>query len=206
LFALITGTGLAGNGWDFGGFFRTDHPLSLVSCGFWWVCSGPTTVDFGTASAQVLFATPTEVGVVVPAGQGTVPVSVTVNGMTSAPSAAAQFTYLAVPPPVVSAVTPDQGTFLTPVAITGSNLLPQGGLWSCFWWSCPSSLSVDFGTTPAEFILWASPNQVDVLAPPGQGTVDVTVTVNGVTSQTSSADQFTYVTTPPPFPGPFPWF
>ncbi|HML01559.1 MAG TPA: IPT/TIG domain-containing protein [Acidimicrobiales bacterium] len=207
-FALITGTGLSGNSWGIGALFRSDHPLQVDLqagfCGFWWICSGPTTVDFGTAPAQVLFALATEVGVLVPSGQGTVPVTVTVNGVSSAPSQAAQFTYLATPPPVVSAVSPSQGNFLTTVVITGSNLLPPNAGGSCFWY-CPSSLRVDFGTAPALFVLGASPTEVVAVAPHGQGTVDVTVTVDGITSQTSPADQFTYVSLRPPYPGPWRW-
>jgi len=57
---------------------------------------------------------------------------------------------------------------------------------------CPGChVSVKFGNAPAT-VLFATPTQLTVDAPPGHGTVNVTVTVNGVTSATGSADTYTY--------------
>lgn len=53
-------------------------------------------------------------------------------------------------------------------------------------------MTVNFGEKEA-FVLFASPERDVVFAPPhAPGTVDVTVTVNGMASATSPADQFTY--------------
>jgi len=53
------------------------------------------------------------------------------------------------------------------------------------------SVSVKFGNAHAT-VLFATPTQLTVDAPPGHGTVNVTVTVNGVTSAITSADTYTY--------------
>jgi Putative Ig domain/IPT/TIG domain len=53
------------------------------------------------------------------------------------------------------------------------------------------TVSVKFGNARAT-VLFATPTELTVTAPPGHGTVNVTVTVNGVTSATSSADTYTY--------------
>jgi hypothetical protein len=54
-----------------------------------------------------------------------------------------------------------------------------------------------FGTTSASFT-FDSDNSLTAVAPPGTaGSVDITVTTPGGTSQTSSADQFTYVNRAP---------
>jgi len=50
---------------------------------------------------------------------------------------------------------------------------------------------VKFGNAHAT-VLFATPTQLTVDAPPGHGTVNVTVTVNGVTSAITSADTYTY--------------
>ncbi len=60
---------------------------------------------------------------------------------------------------------------------------------------------VDFGSTPAISFTVDSDTMISAVSPAGSGTVDITVTTSAGTSATSSADQFTYVTTPPPPPG-----
>jgi hypothetical protein len=52
-------------------------------------------------------------------------------------------------------------------------------------------VSVKFGNAHAT-VLFATPTQLTVDAPPGHGTVNVTVTVNGVTSAITPADTYTY--------------
>jgi uncharacterized protein (TIGR03437 family) len=55
---------------------------------------------------------------------------------------------------------------------------------------CPGChVSVKFGNSPAT-VLFATPTQLTVTAPPGHGTVNITVTVNGVTSNLTSADTY----------------
>jgi Putative Ig domain/IPT/TIG domain len=56
-------------------------------------------------------------------------------------------------------------------------------------WGC--HVSVKFGNAHAT-VLFATPTQLIVDSPPGHGTVNVTVTVNGVTSAITSADRYTY--------------
>jgi hypothetical protein len=53
--------------------------------------------------------------------------------------------------------------------------------------------SVRFGTNAATGVSCASATTCSATSPAGSGTVDVTVTVAGLTSPTSAADQFTYL-------------
>jgi hypothetical protein len=192
-FVLVTGTNLAPS---------TSDPNSPVFDSMWssrfcfWACRPKVVVKFGATNAIVLFDNADKIGVLAPTGTGKVNVTVTVDGETSQISSADQFSYNQPPVPVVSSISPSSGGPFTVVNIQGSNLAPSSGSsnegWSCMWWLCPSSVSVDFGTN-AGFLLSDTADQVKVLAPRGQGTVDVTVTLNGVTTQTTPADQFTYV-------------
>jgi hypothetical protein len=52
--------------------------------------------------------------------------------------------------------------------------------------------AVQFGTRAAGDISCSSGNSCTAASPGGSGTVNVTVTVGGLTSAASSADQFTY--------------
>jgi hypothetical protein len=89
--------------------------------------------------------------------------------------------------PVISKLSPDHGSTLigTGVRITGTGL------------SCPRAegsscrVSVTFGGSPA-WVLFASPTLILVIAPPGHGMVQVTVTVGGVSSEATAAGLFTY--------------
>ena len=87
--------------------------------------------------------------------------------------------------PSITSITPVSGPLSgsTSVIITGTNLL--------------GASAVMFGTTQAMTFTVNSATQIMATSPgESAGTVDVTVTVNGLTSSTSSSDQFTYV--PPP--------
>ena len=91
-----------------------------------------------------------------------------------------QFTY--VPPPSVTAVSPDYGVTGggTSVTITGSNFSGATG--------------VHFGTTRATTFTVVSPTSISATSPAGSpGTVDVTVSTPYGTSAVTSADEFTYV-------------
>jgi hypothetical protein len=141
-----------------------------------------TSVFFGTVSAQSFaINSDTEITAVSPAGSGTVDVTVTNPGGTSAKSQADQFIYP--PPPEVTNNSPIIGPMSggTTVTITGSYL------------TCATS--VTFGTIPASFTI-DSDTQITAVSPAGNGTVDVTVTTPGGTSTTGPSDQFTYL--PPP--------
>jgi hypothetical protein len=139
-------------------------------------------VYFGTSLATVTSFSATQIIAVSPPGTaGTVDITVTAAGGTSATSSADQFTYT--PAPQVSAITPGAGpqSGATRVIITGTNL--------------GNATRVAFGAVPASFLIVSSTELV-AYSPPGTGTVDVTVTTAGGTSATSSAEQFTYVPAP----------
>ena len=142
--------------------------------------TGATGVKFGNNAAAIQSDTVTQIVVVAPAGMaGTVDVTVTTAGGTSATSWADRFTYY-VPAPTVGGLNPTTGptTDGTTVTITGTNL--------------DGATAVDFGSV-AGTIQSDSGSQIVVTSPAGvTGSVDVTVTTAGGTSATSSADQFTY--------------
>ena len=141
-----------------------------------------TAVKFGNTAGTVTADTATSITVTSPAGAGTVDVTVTTAGGTSATSSADQFTYTAVP--TVTAVSPSAGPLggTTGVIVTGTNLTGQ--------------TAVDFGTT-AGTVTADTGTSITVNAPAeSAGTVDVTVTTPVGTSPTSSADHFTYTAAP----------
>lgn len=86
--------------------------------------------------------------------------------------------------PTVAGVQPGMGAASggTRVNIVGTNL---GG-----------TTAVDFGAAPATEVQVDSATEVSAVAPPGSGTVDVTVQTPGATSAAVSSDRFTYE--PPP--------
>ena len=89
--------------------------------------------------------------------------------------------------PVITGLKPDHGPAFggTLVKVTGAGLAcPRYERFSC-------RVSVTFGSHRA-FVLLASPTAILVIAPPGHGTVQVTVEVGGVSSQASGAGLFTY--------------
>jgi hypothetical protein len=137
------------------------------------------TVSFGGVSVPFAVIDDGTVLAASPAGSdGTVDVTVTTTGGTSATSAADQFTI--VPPPVVSGVSPAVGSVDggTQVTITGTDLA--------------AATEVDFGGIAAVFTV-NDDGSLTATAPPGvAGTVDVTVITNGGTSSAGAADQFTY--------------
>lgn len=86
--------------------------------------------------------------------------------------------------PTVTSVVPDHGPLSggTTVTITGRNII--------------GATAVAFGTTPAASFSPKSNSSLTAVSPAGTGVVDITVTTPEGTSATSSADEFTYVTTP----------
>ena len=150
--------------------------VTITGSGF----TGVTEVDFGGVAAQPpVFVSDSEITAVAPPGStGTVDVTVTTPGGTSNTSVADQFTYD--PAPTVTAISPAVGpqTGGTPVTITGTGFT--------------SDSAVDFGATAGTKVTVNSANSITADAPAGTGTVNVTVTTPGGTSNTSVADQFTY--------------
>ena len=95
--------------------------------------------------------------------------------------------------PVVTALSPNNGPDAggTPVTITGANFT--------------HATDVRFGSTSATSFTVNSDTSITAFAPPGTGTVDVTVTTSEGTSPASTGDRFTYgpvVTSVSPNAGP----
>ncbi|MGW7486386.1 IPT/TIG domain-containing protein [Streptomyces sp. NPDC054786] len=141
--------------------------------------SGATLVKFGSNSAVILTNTATQLTVIAPAGVGTVNVTVTTAGGVSN---ALAYTYAAVPVPAISSLSPTSG----PTA--GGNVVTINGT------NLAGATSVFFGVGAAT-ILTNSATQITVSAPAGTGTVNVTVTTAG---GTSNALPYTYAAAPVP--------
>ncbi len=149
--------------------------VSVEGTGF----SPTSTVAFGsTAATSVSFVSSTTLNVVAPAGSGTVDVTVTGAGGTSATGTSDQFTYIS--PPTVTGLSVHAGTS------AGGSLIEIDGTGFDY------ATSVLFGKTAAISFVVQSNTQIETTAPPGSGTVDVTVTSPDGSSVTSSADRFTY--------------
>jgi alpha-tubulin suppressor-like RCC1 family protein len=136
-----------------------------------------TAVKFGSASASYEVNSDTSITAVSPPGSGTVDVTVTTPGGTSATSEADRYTYVA---PTVTGVSPERGSPLggTSVTITGTRLI--------------GATAVKFGANNAT-IVKVSETSITAVSPAGSGIVDVTVTTPAGTSPISEADQFSYL-------------
>ena len=143
--------------------------------------TGASAVKFGSVNAtSYIVNSATQITATAPAGSaGTVDITVTTPGGTSATSTADQFTYMAAP--TITGITPNNGPVAgaTVVIITGT--------------SFTGATAVKFGSNNATSYTFNSDTQITATAPPGADTVDVTVTTPGGTSATSAADQFTYM-------------
>ena len=140
-------------------------------------------VSFGAVKASSFEPlSASEVRAVAPEhASGTVTVSVTTPKGTSGPSGGSQFTYGT--PPSLTSIEPDEGPEQggAVVTITGTQL--------------ELASEVKFGAVQAESFGVQSPNTIIAVAPPGAGTVAITVkTPFGLTSP-GAASQFTYVKT-----------
>ncbi|MEU8994392.1 IPT/TIG domain-containing protein [Streptomyces caniferus] len=140
---------------------------------------GATSVKFGSNSAVILTNTPTQITAIAPAGTGTVNVTVSTAGGTSN---ALPYTYAAAPVPVLSSLSPTSG----PTA--GGNVVTLNGT------NLGGATSVKFGSNSA-VILTNTPTQITAIAPAGTGTVNVTVSTAG---GTSNALPYTYAAAPVP--------
>jgi hypothetical protein len=141
------------------------------------------TVNFGSDPATAVnVESSTTLLAVAPAGTGTVDVTVTTAGGTSAISESDQYAY---DPPSVSAVDPTIGPMAggNTVTITGTNFVPGA--------------SVAFGVNAASSVNVQSSTTLTAVAPAGSGgTVDVTVSDADGSSTTSPADHYTYFVAP----------
>ncbi|WP_280343313.1 IPT/TIG domain-containing protein, partial [Nocardia abscessus] len=138
--------------------------------------TGPLTVRFGSTATIFTVNSPTQITATAPAGSGTVQVTVTGSGGTSN---GVSYTYAGVPS--LTSINPNSGpvTGGTTVVLTGTGL--------------STTSAVSFGGTPATSFTVNSNTQVTAVAPAGTGTVQVTVTTAGGTSNGLS---YTYVAVP----------
>jgi hypothetical protein len=178
----ISGTGFFGDGCNAGGNPGGGETES---------CPPPTTVLFGSTPAESFTVNSnTSITAVSPSGTGTVDVTVSTGGGTSAESAAGHFTYGN--PPGVSGISPTSGPAGggTSVTISGAGFA--------------AGATVDFGSTPSTGVTVNSPTSITAVSPGGPaGVVDVTVTTANGTSGVAGADEFTYLAEvlPPTAPG-----
>lgn len=142
-----------------------------------------TKAMFGTkAASKTSVVSATQLKATVPAGSGTVDVTVTNPGGTSATSSSDQFTYVV---PSVSSVSPNAGPVAggQTVTIHGTNLTGATG--------------VSFGSAAATNVTVVSDTELTATTPAHvAGVADVTVTTAKGTSVVSSADRYTYEATP----------
>ncbi len=154
--------------------------------------AGTPTVSFGVSAATGVSSTlaagvggdnfPYQIGATSPAhAAGTVHVTVTTNGGTSATNENDQFTYAA-GQPVVTGLSPASGRPAgdTSVTITGSGF--------------SGATAVAFGAEAASSFIVNSDTSITAVSPGGVGRVDVKVTTSGGTSAVSAGDQFLYST------------
>ena len=163
--------------------------------------TGATAVRFGSSNARSFTVnSPTSITAVSPERGyregSTVNVTVTTPAGTSATSAADQFTYTLGPCernesnsyPIVTHVEPASGSPSggTEVTITGERFFVVAHCSEGF-----NLKRVMFGTREATSFVKTSEATIRAIAPPGTGTVDITVEVLG-TSPTGPADRFSY--------------
>ncbi|MFG2191694.1 IPT/TIG domain-containing protein [Streptomyces sp. NPDC048639] len=145
--------------------------------------TGATQVRFGATSASSFTVnSDTQITAVSPPGSGTVGVTVTTPGGIS--SQFVPYTYVAVPAPVLNSLSPSSGPAAggTVVTLTGSGFT--------------GATAVKFGTALSPTFTLVSPTQINATAPPGSGTVAVTVTTPGGVSP--QFVPYTYVAVPAP--------
>ena len=147
--------------------------------------TGATAVVFGsTPAASFTVNSAGEIAAVSPAGAGTVDITVTTPGGTSAVNVSDRFTYVLLPPPTLTKVKPNRGTVaggLT-VVLTGTNFT--------------KATAVTFGATSATSFVVNSSTTITAVSPPElAGKVDVRVTTPSGTTPVSTKDHFIYAPT-----------
>ncbi len=166
-------------------------PVTITGTAF----TDASAVTFGATPATTFTVTSaTSIAATAPAGSGTVDVTVTGPAGTSTTSANDHFTYVAAPPPpppvpAVVSVDPMIGSPGSLVAVSGTGFT--------------GATAVHFGATTATFTV-NNDTSITATAPPGSGTVDVTVTTPGGTSTANDDDHFTFSAGPPPGSVPSP--
>ncbi|MGY5134116.1 IPT/TIG domain-containing protein, partial [Streptomyces nigrescens] len=154
--------------------------VTVTGSGF----TGATGVRFGATHAPSFTVnSDTQITATAPVGSGTVQVTVTTPAGTS--NQFVTFTYVTAPVPVLGSVSPASGP------VSGGTVVTLSG--SGF----SGATAVRFGGVSAAFTV-VSGSQITATAPAGSGTVQVTVTTPGGTSNGVS---FTYVSVPVPVLG-----
>jgi IPT/TIG domain len=147
--------------------------VTVTGTGF----TGATAVNFGITPATLYFVlSDTKILAIAPAGTGTVQVTVTTAAGTSV---GVPFTYL--PVPTLTSISPASGP------VTGGTTVIVSGT------GFTGATAVFFGILPATSFTVNSDTQITAVAPPGLGTVPVTVTTP---AGTASGLGFTYVLAP----------
>ncbi|MFR9751962.1 IPT/TIG domain-containing protein [Nocardia sp. 004] len=139
---------------------------------------GPTTVYFGGTATTFIQNNPSQITALAPPGSGTVQVVVINSGGVSN---GMPYTYGTPALPTLTTITPTSGpaTGGNTVVLTGTNLT--------------GTTAVTFGGTPAPSFTVDSPTQITATAPPGTGTIGVTVTTP---AGTSGPIGYTYLSAP----------
>src|SRR6202011_5491181 len=140
-------------------------------------------VSFGSVSAGTFTVNSDTLITVIapPEAAGTIDISVTTAGGTSAAVTGDRFTYSAASTPAVTSLGTTSGSTAggTVLTITGTNFTAAG--------------SVMVGTTPAASYTVLSDTQILATSPPlAAATVDITVTTTTGTSASGTSDHFTY--------------
>lgn len=151
-------------------------PVTITGSGF----SGTTAVRFGSAAAaSFAVVSDTQITAVTPAGTGTVQVTVTTPAGTS--SQFVVYAYTTTSAPTLTSATPSSGPAAggTSVSLTGTRFT--------------GTTAVRFGSTPAASFTVVSDTHITAVAPAGSGTVQITVTGPG---GTSNAVPYTYQAAP----------
>ena len=138
---------------------------------------------FGSLPAFFQVDSDTQIIAIAPGGHGTVDVTVTTPGGTSATGSEDQYTYLGqeeVQGPSVTSVSPDGGPAAggTEVTISGSGFT--------------GATAVRFGAVAATSFTVSSDREIVAVAPAGSDTVDVTVTTPAGSSARGGSARFTY--------------
>jgi len=153
------------------------NEVKLTGTGF----SGVTAVHFGSHTATFTVSSTTKLITKAPAGTvGTVDVTVTTTGGTSAITTADHYKYT----PTVTSLSPKSGPITggTSVNVTGAGFA-LGTTATVF----------KFGSVKSKSVSCTSSTTCTVIAPPHlAGTVDVKATVSAITSPKAAGDQFTY--------------
>ncbi|MBF6340968.1 IPT/TIG domain-containing protein [Nocardia abscessus] len=139
--------------------------------------TGPTTVRFGGTATTFTLDSATQITAIAPPGTGAVDITVANAGGTSN---GFPYTYV-VAVPVIASIFPNSGP------ATGGTLVVLVGT------GFSGATAVNFGATPATFFIGVSSTLIIAIAPPGTGTVPVTVTTP---AGTSPGVPFTYVSVP----------